>query len=205
MNRERTNVGRSAYSDRVRAILLCVKSDDVINAFTENLKKMSNGTQCDEMKWVDVQTHAVKLLHSRQETVFITPEEYTNTSGSILEVVLKSGKTPIFVPDTVKKKIEGATDDTGKPISTISTVVDTYNKSFEYKFVPYDSLTKKEKRIFDLVKPTIAFLNSKMTVERILISETIRPDNSEDDTLGHLWPRIFAKWQKVPKPSKKLE
>lgn len=49
LNRERTNVGRTAYSDRVRTILLNVKSDEVIEAFTDNLSQMSNGTQCDEM------------------------------------------------------------------------------------------------------------------------------------------------------------
>ena len=56
-----------------------VKSDEVIEAFTDNLSQMSNGTQCDEMKWVDVQTYAVKLLNARKETVFVTPKELEET------------------------------------------------------------------------------------------------------------------------------
>ena len=47
LNRERSNVGRSAYSDRVRSILLNVKSDEVIDAFTESLTKMSDGDEMD--------------------------------------------------------------------------------------------------------------------------------------------------------------
>ena len=145
LNRERTNVGRSAYSDRVRSILLNVKSDVVIDAFTNNLTKMSDGTQCDEMKWIDVQTHVVKLLHARKDTVFVTPEEIEKTSGAAMEIVRESGKTPIFVPNTVKKKIEGEHDERGNVISTIDTIVAQYNQSFEYEFVPYEKMKKRSK------------------------------------------------------------
>lgn len=184
LNRERTNVGRSAYSDRVRSILLNVKSNSVIDAFTENLTKMSDGTQCDEMKWIDVQTYAIQLLHSRRETVFVTPEEIEKTSGAILEIVYDSGKTPIFVPNTVKNRIEGIKDENGNEISTISTVVAAYNQSFSYEFIPYEELKNREKKIHDLIQPTLDFLNSKMTIDRIFISEKLRPDNVEDNTLG---------------------
>ena len=184
LNRERTNVGRSAYSERVRSILLCIKTDAVINTFTDNLKRMSDGTQCDEMKWVDVQTHAIRLLHSRQETVYVTPEEIENSSGSILEIVRNSGKTPVFVPNTVKNKQDNLTDDSGNPISTISTVVEEYNQSFEYDFVPYDDLSESEKRIMDLVKPTLEYMNSDMTEDRVFISNRIKQDNTIDETMG---------------------
>lgn len=184
LNRERTNVGRSAYSDRVRSILLNVHSDEVIDAFTENLSQMSKGTQCDEMKWVDVQTHAVKLLHARKDTVFITPEEMERTSGAAMEVVYKSGKTPIFVPDTVKSKIEGQKDENGNTISTIATVVEDYNKSFEFEFIPYEKLKKKEQKIFDLTGAVIDFLGSRMKVDQVFITEKMKPDDSGNDTLG---------------------
>ena len=183
LNRERTNVGRTAYSDRVRTILLNVKSDEVIEAFTDNLSQMSNGTQCDEMKWVDVQTYAVKLLNARKETVFVTPKEIEETSGAVLEVVYKSGKKPIFIPDTVKKKIENESDVNGNVISTIITVVEEYNESFEYVFIPYEGLTQEERKVYDLVSPTIKLFESKMTPEQIFISEKLQPD-MQSESLG---------------------
>ena len=183
MNRERTNVGRSAYSDRVRAILLNVKSDRVIDEFTQNLVNMSSGKQCDEMKWVDVQTYAVQLLNARKETVFVTPEEIKSTGGSILEVVQNSGKTPVFVPETVKKKLENVNDTNGNRISTIETVVQQYNDSFEYKFVPYENLTLEEKKIYDLIPSVLTLLGAKITADRIYISEVLKKDISEP-TLG---------------------
>jgi hypothetical protein len=144
---------------------------------------MSNGTQCDEMKWVDVQTHAVKLLNARKDTVFVTPEEIEKTSGAVWEVVQKSGKTPVFVPDTVKKKIEDETDQNGNAISTISTIVEQYNDSFEYEFVLYQNLTDDERKIFDLVGVTIDLIGSRMKPSQIFVSEKLRAD-TEDDTLG---------------------
>lgn len=183
LNRERTNVGRSAYSDRVRNILLNVKTEEVINLFVDNLSQMSNGTQCDEMKWVDVQTYAVKLLNARKETVFVTPKEIEQTAGSVLEVVYRSGKTPIFVPDTVKKKIENESDVNGNAIATISTVVEEYNDSFEYEFIQYEELSQDEKKIYDLSGIIIELLGSKIKLNQIYISEKLRADEL-GETLG---------------------
>lgn len=180
LNRERTNVGRSAYSDRVRSILMNLKSEDVIDTFIDNLSKMSDGTQCDEMKWIDVQLHAVKLLNSRKDIIYVTPEEIENSSGDTLEIIHNSGKTPIFVPNTVKRKLEGLTDDNDNVISTIRTVLEEYNQSFEYVFIPYDKLNDNEKSIFNLIQPTLNLLNSKMTIENIFISEKLRQESIDE-------------------------
>ena len=183
LNRERTNVGRSAYSERVRSILLNMQSDQVIAEFTENLTGMSSGKQCDEMKWVDVQTYAVKLLNARKETVFVTPEEIKSSGGSILEVVRDSGKKPVFVPETVKRKIENTTDTNGNKISTIQTVVEQYNNSFEYEFVQYDKLTNDEKEIYNLIPKILELLESKFNPDKILISQTLKKDLT-NETVG---------------------
>lgn len=137
LNRERTNVGRTAYSERIRAILLSAESEAVLSEFTANLTQMSNGKQTDELKWVDVQTHAVRHLSARKETVFVTPDEIQRSSGAILEVMRNSGKQPVFVTETVKQKIADTTDVKGNQIATLQSVVTQYNNSFAYDFVSY--------------------------------------------------------------------
>ena len=52
LNRERTNLGRSAYTDRVKAILLACKSVVVAQALANELKNFEQGTMCDELNWV---------------------------------------------------------------------------------------------------------------------------------------------------------
>ena len=58
LNRERSNVGRSAYTDRVKAILLACDHDEVIDALVADLQNYERGTWHDETQWLDVGLHA---------------------------------------------------------------------------------------------------------------------------------------------------
>ena len=186
LNRERTNVGRTAYSDRIRAILLAAKSEEVLSVFTDNLTQMSNGKQADEMKWVDVQAHAVRHLSARKETVYVTPEEIQRSSGAVLEVIRNSGKQPVFVTETVKQKIADVADVSGRQISTIQSVVAQYNNSFQYDFVSYDALTAAEQTVFDLHHQLLKETHSKVKPEQIKVAQTLRPDFPVD-SYGGVW------------------
>ncbi|MEM2914351.1 MAG: ATP-binding protein, partial [Candidatus Bathyarchaeia archaeon] len=75
LNRERTNVGRSAYSDRVKSILLSCKSKEVAEYLANDLKEYNTGRMHDELKWIDVQEHAVKILNATKRVVFFTSNE----------------------------------------------------------------------------------------------------------------------------------
>ena len=186
LNRERTNVGRTAYSDRIRAILLSAESEAVLSVFTDNLTQMSNGRQADELKWVDVQAHAVRHLSARKETVYVTPDEIQRSSGAILEVIRNSGKQPVFVTETVKQKIADTTDINGRQISTIQSVVAQYNNSFQYDFVPYEKLTAAEKVVFDLHRQLICETHSRVKSAQIKVAQTLRPDFPAD-SFGGVW------------------
>ena len=186
LNRERTNVGRTAYSDRIRAILLSATTDAVLEPFTANLTQMGSGKQADELKWIDVQAHAVKHLSARKETVFVTPEEMQSSSGAILEIVRNSGKTPVFVTEMVKQRIEDDADMSGKKISTIRSVVNDFNDSFEYDFVPYEVLTTQEKAVFDLTDTLLKQTKSAVKKSQIKISKRLQPDFPAD-SFGGVW------------------
>lgn len=186
LNRERTNVGRTAYSDRIRAILLAAKNEMVLSELTANLTQMSNGKQGDELKWVDVQAHAVRHLSARKETVFVTPDEIQRSSGAVLEVIRNSGKQPVFVTETVKQKIADTPDMGGRQISTIQSVVAQYNSSFQYDFVSYDELTDAEKKVFDLHQWILEETGSEVEPEQIKVAKTLRPD-FPSDSFGGVW------------------
>ncbi|TME51873.1 MAG: ATP-binding protein, partial [Chloroflexi bacterium] len=59
LNRERSNVGRTAYQDRVKAILLKSKSAAVAEQLAADLTRIQAGTNHDEITWLDVQEQAV--------------------------------------------------------------------------------------------------------------------------------------------------
>ena len=58
LNRERTNVGRSAYTDRVKSILLACKTSQVADELAKDLANFERGTMQDELDWTDVSLHA---------------------------------------------------------------------------------------------------------------------------------------------------
>lgn len=186
LNRERTNVGRTAYSDRIKAILLSAKSEAVLEMLTDNLEEMSSGRQSDELKWIEVQKHAVKHLNAREDTVFVTPDEMKNSSGAILDIVRSSGKTPVFVTETVMRKIEDDVDVDGNEISTISTVVKNFNESFQYDFVEHSNLTVSEKAVFSITDKILKEFDFEIEKEQIFISNCLQPDFPLE-SFGGIW------------------
>src|SRR5207248_3311920 len=80
LNRERTNVGRGAYSDRVKAILLASTVPAVANALAEELSRFEYGTTHDELNWMDVQVHACRVLTATEKVVFVTSQQMFSNS-----------------------------------------------------------------------------------------------------------------------------
>ena len=187
LNRERTNVGRTAYTDRIKSILLEATDAEVIEILSDNLATMSEGMQCDEIKWVDVAAHIVQELNEVDDTVFVTPEELANVSGSTNEILRNSGRRIVFVPENVKRKAE---QESGGDITTISTVVEEYNDGFRYIFVDVDELTPTELKNWTRVPILLERFDLSAWWDKCVISEQLKED--EDNTVG-VWDRELQK------------
>lgn len=187
LNRERTNVGRAAYSDRIKAILLASQEKNVAKKLVEDLKEYQTGQMHDEVKWTDVSVHAAKLLNESEKVIFFTPNELTNTPDMI-DKAKDEGYEIVTVPDTVRSKISGQTDASGNPIMDVVQFKEEWNSSFEFKFVDRDSLELSEKDIFDKTDMILKLVGGKPNnVNEIKISDTMRMENySSSEALG-LW------------------
>src|SRR5437667_348537 len=75
LNRERSNVGRTAYTDRVKAIVLAATSAGVASAAAEDLSKFETGRWHGERQLVDVGVHACQVLNASGRVIFLTPQE----------------------------------------------------------------------------------------------------------------------------------
>ena len=60
LNRERTNVGRSAYSETIKNILKKCSSMNVIKLLISDVNNVMKGTNKDETGWVDIASYAAK-------------------------------------------------------------------------------------------------------------------------------------------------
>ena len=146
LNRERSNVGRTAYTDCVKKTLLNCKSAKVATLLADDLQKIDEGTAHDELSWIDVQEHAVKILNQDRKVLFVSSVDIMMHPDMIQEAKA-SGHQIVSIPENLKDKIKGSTDFSGRPIVDISQFVTNYNDSFEFEFVPIERLTEKERAI----------------------------------------------------------
>ena len=85
LNRERTNVGRSAYQDRVKATLLKSRSSVVAEQLVQDLMRIPAGTNHDEITWLDVQEQAVRILAAKGKTVFVSSQQMFTHGATVME------------------------------------------------------------------------------------------------------------------------
>lgn len=185
LNRERSNVGRSAYTESVKKILLSSKEKDVAEIMARDLPNINRGTAHDELMWVDVQEHSVKILNQRGKYLFVTSIEAME-HPDMIDHARDSGHEIIIIPENLKEKIQGARDLSGDPIIDIDQFVGNYNDSFEFNFIDPDTLSNKERMVYQLT-PKILELFGKVSekVKEIKISSTMRKDfYGEMETLG---------------------
>ncbi len=187
LNRERTNVGRSAYSDRVKKILLSCKSKEVAELLVRDLQKYFEGKHHDELKWIDVQVHVVKILNSLDKVIFLTPDEMMG-NPFIVDEARRMGYKIVAIPAGLKEKIRGLKDIAGNTVRDIDQFCTEYEQSFEFKFVDVKDLTDNERKIFEQKDKIFSLIGGKpRRIKKVLISETMRKDLLTGEETAGLW------------------
>jgi len=176
LNRERSNVGRSAYSGRVKSVLLSCKGKEVAECLVNDLKDYYTGEMHDELKWIDVQEHAVKILNATERVVFFTTEELMYATNMVDEAK-KSGYKIVTIPENLKQRIQGSRDISGTLIRDLGQFYSEYHESFEFKFIDPSDLTSREREIFGKTDETLNLIGGKpRKIKEIKISETMRKE-----------------------------
>src|SRR5581483_11636512 len=187
LNRERTNVGRTAYTDRVKGMLLASQSEEVAQALASYLANIERGTQHDEVNWTDVAVHACQILNSRKKVVFVTAAELGTARDSI-DHASQDGYSIVAIPDNVRRSLVGLADAEGNPVRDLSVYQAEWNNSFEFEFVPQEKLTRAEREIFDCWPRIVEVVGGLPTQVRVVrISETMRPEFGTGRECQGLW------------------
>ena len=187
LNRERTHVGRTAYTDRVKSTLLECRKKEVAELLVNDLKKFERGSSHDELNWLDVSVHACKLLNATDKVIFLTPFELVDAKDMV-DNAKDDGFKIITVPENVKQKIKGLKDIEGNPIRDLEEYKTEWNESFEFKFVDEKKLSKSEREVFNKTKNILNYIGGKPTnVKKILISETMRLETRGYGEASGLW------------------
>ena len=187
LNRERSNVGRSAYSDRVKAILTACRSTAVAGPLAEDLNGYAAGRLHDELAWRDVALHACRVLQTNEKVIFVTPWQMAAATAQ-LRYAQDDGYRVVVVPDDIALSLGHLTDLNGNPLVNLGRYRDQWNDSFSFTFVDPASMTPAEQANYSRTPEIAALAKVNLTSCRatVLISETMRLSQAGDPVLG-IW------------------
>jgi hypothetical protein len=186
MNRERNNVGRSAYTDRVQDILMKCGSDPVADRLTSKLVQVSqtSGAKQGELGWAPIVVHACKVLATNRKIAFITSRE--NSSAAYMREQYASYEF-VVVPDETISRLKGQKDYNGNKLVTFAGLLEKFNESFEVTPIPLHELTNEERSIFALHKQAIAVAalgNGPTRIDSVVVSEMLTLEDDGTSALG---------------------
>jgi hypothetical protein len=187
LNRERSNVGRGAYSDRVKAILIACRSASVAAPLADDLNGYSSGRLHDELAWRDVALHACRVLQTHEKVIFASAWQMAAETAQ-LQYARDDGYRVVVVPDDIVRSLGGLADLNGQPINDLDRYRNNWNESFSFRLVGLDAMTPGEREIFGLAPGIAATAGVSLAQRRVSveISETMRLSDTGDPVLG-LW------------------
>ncbi len=187
LNRERTNVGSTAYTDRVKSTLLACQDTAVADALARDLQNLDRGTAHDELQWTDVQLHACRILNANEKVVFVTSEQLL-AGGSLITHAQHDGYRIVAIPITIAHRLNKLQDIDGHTITTLDKYRQEWNNSFQFTFVAPNQLHPKEQAIYMLTEPIMCLLPKRpKIVKQVLISETMRLNSRNNNQALGIW------------------
>lgn len=167
LNRERENVGRLAYSDRIKGILKECKSPRVIRVLTDALKGLKTAVKNSELSWSDIIVFAsVKLSQSDEEVLFLSSDDLKSDKDFVSK--MRRGFTLVVIPSNIIPKLE----DLG--LLTKSVYMREAKNNLNVIFADKEhfeenekSVYRKTKRILNLVGGSLDNIKGVKIVEQI--------------------------------------
>ena len=148
LNRERTNVGRSAYSDRMKSILLDSSSSKFAKMLVEDLERVQKGEAHDELQWVDVQLHACRILNDKEEVLFLTSVDMMNSKSKYVSYAQDEGRRIVTIPENLSGKLRNTKDIKGNEMVNLDKYVTEWNENFKFDLVKETELSQNEREVF---------------------------------------------------------
>lgn len=189
INRERTNVGRMAYTNAVKAILLECQSEEIGSSLSNDLSQYSYGNNHDELKWIDVQQHAAKILNKYQRVVFVTAEEIESGTDLVNEA-RQGGANVIVIPNTLRDRIaeDNVNANEDNKVRIFTEFVQERSENFEFKIIPESDLSTQERETYSKRNKIFQIIGGKPHyIKSVEISETMQRDNITFSQAAAVW------------------
>jgi hypothetical protein len=180
LNRDRVNVGRSVYSQRIQKILVAATSSEVREALAMEARKVSRGAAADELAWAEVAAIGWAALNTADDVIFVTQRDLSS-SPTIVDQARQDGYEVLVVSERDRERLNF--DERFQDTRTLERFAHEYHESFQYSFVDRARLRPDELACLDTAPQLAACVNvPESELPPVLVSETMRID--EDQTLG---------------------
>ena len=174
LNRERTNVGRSTYTERVKSILKSCSSDEVLGGLAGQIREREKGAQCDEIRWADIAQIGIASLAERDDKVIYATVDQISNNPDYLGDMQRDGYTIITVNEKDHHGISGG------HVRTFTDYVEDFNQGFSFDFVDEDELSESEAAVFSKAQSILDLVDWHSERPRVQISETMRQESDMD-------------------------
>jgi hypothetical protein len=188
LNRERLNVGRTTYAERVKQILKESDAPEVHEELIEEVLGRARRQIHDEMQWIEISQLALTRLHETDQVIFVTEDEL-HSHPDVVDHARRDRLKVVVVTRPEKKKLVEQAEAGGVKVRLLEDYVAEFNESFEYAFVDPDQLTEAEAAVWARTPELIALVvdNSEEPLD-VRISESMRL--TRDDTFGVWDPEL---------------
>jgi len=187
INRERSHVGRSAYTESIKKILLTSESAEVASRLSDDIAAFQSGAMHDELSWLDVQEHAVKILSAQQPVLMVTARE-AMAFPDLMDQAREAGNTILTISESLREKIADGVDVAGNRLVDLTAFSQIYNDSFVFEFVEDKALNESERQLLATKGAILAtFGGLPPQVQGIRISNTMRTDAMSDGRAVGCW------------------
>lgn len=187
LNRERTNVGRTAYTERIKSMLLQTKSSEVADVLAKKMTLLEQGVGSDEVHWKDVAVHATKILNASGRYLFVTASHLSSNADAI-DHARNDGLQIVTLPDSIYSEVAGASDIGGSPIRDLGVYQTEWNESFQFDWVQTDQMTTRERAVFESTKQIVGLVGGLPShVKAVRVSNTMRVDFTSGSNALGLW------------------
>ena len=141
LNRERTNVGRSAYADRIKKIISHCDSVAINNELRNQFDSVGTGHACEEVTWIEVQKHLFQHLDTT-DIVMVTQQQLMDKAESV-DSARQDGKQIVVVSDRLYQSL---------PDTNLDSFMQNKYETFAYDFVEKEELEAEELKVFAQTK-----------------------------------------------------
>ena len=147
LNRERVNVGRSVYADRLRQILKSSNATAVLQPLAAAYSRRDEGDLPEELSWIDVAHKALNELARTQRVVVISQTEI-KARPELVEDIKRDGHQIVLLTEREKQRADQQAEQGKAPFQTLHTWIKSVNDSFQYSFVDEKQFTKNEGEVW---------------------------------------------------------